>query len=132
MIWWYRLALLVVFTVLLWAFTVFLWGPLKEQTRGWLRGMLMLVLAPACALTTLVVSAVAGMALSMAFESNEAPGDLSEPPARTEPAEPETTSEETTLPETTTNQRAAPSSSASSSATSLPSAAPSPSASPSP
>jgi hypothetical protein len=73
MIWWHWAALLIVFALLLWAFAVFLWDPLKERTRGWLRVMLMVVLAPACALTTLVVSAVAGMALSMAFEPNEAP-----------------------------------------------------------
>ncbi len=83
MLWWQSLALLVAFAVLLWAFTVLLWSLLKERTRGWLRVMLMVVLAPTCALTTLVVSAVAGMALSMAFEPNEATARLSEPPART-------------------------------------------------
>ena len=131
MIWWHRAALLIVFALLLWAFAVVLWDPLKERTRGWLRVMLMVMLAPACALTTLIVSAVAGMALSMAFEPNEAPARLSEPPARTEPAEPKMPSEETTVAETTTDQTASPSAAPSSSSSATSSATPSPSASPS-
>lgn len=134
MIWWHWTALLVVSAVLLWAFAVLLSDLLKERTRGWLRVMLVIVLAPACALTTAVVSAMAGMALSMTLEPYEAPASVSEPPVRTEPAELETTSEVTALPETTTEQTASPSAmpspSASSSATPYPSA--SPSASPSP
>ncbi len=132
MIWWYRAALRFVLAVLLWVFAVLLWDLLKERTHGWRRVMLVVVLAPVCALATALVSAMAGMELSMAFEPNQAPASLSESPARTEPAEQERTSEETTITETTTDRT--PSSSAtptpSASATSSPSV--SPSASPSP
>jgi hypothetical protein len=134
MISWHGAALLVVSAVLLWAFAVLLPDLLKERMRGWLRVMLVVVLAPACALATLVVSVAAGIALTMAFEPYEAPASLSEPPERTEPAKLETTSEETILRETTTEHTASPSAmpspSASSSVTPYPSV--SPSASPSP
>jgi protein kinase-like protein len=128
-------ALLVAFALLLWAFAVLLWDPLKERTQGWLCVMLMIVLVPACALATAVVSAVAGMALSMAFEPNGAPASQSEAPARAEPAYPETTSEGT-RPETITDQTASPSAAPATSTTQYPSASPSAtpfsSASPSP
>jgi cation transport ATPase len=47
-------ALLVAFTLLLWAFAVSLWDFLKERTRGWLRVMLVVVLAASCALAAAV------------------------------------------------------------------------------
>jgi hypothetical protein len=76
-----------------------------------------------------VVSAVVGLALVTALEPNELPAGLSEPPARAEPAYPETTSEGK-RPETITDRTASPSATPATSAT--PSATPSPSASPSP
>ena len=134
MIWWHRAGLLFVLAALLWVFAALLWDLLKERTRGWRRVMLVVVLAPACALATVLVSAMAGMALSMAFEPSQAPAGLSEPPARTEPAELESTSEETTLLETTTDPTPSPSAtpypSVSASATSSPSVSPSSSPSP--
>jgi hypothetical protein len=128
-------ALLVALALLLWAFAVFVWDLLKERTRGWLRVVLVVVLAPSCALAAAVVSAGATLALVTALEPDEAPAGLSEVPARTEPADPETTSTEGTRPETITDRTASPSAAPSPSATAYPSATPSatpyPSASPS-
>jgi hypothetical protein len=110
------------------AFAVLLSDFLEERTRGWLRVMLVAVLAPTCALGAVVVSAMAAMALATALEPDEVP-------VRTEPTDPKTTPEETTiLPETTTEETATPSatSSPSASPSGTPSPSPSPSASPSP
>jgi hypothetical protein len=123
--------LLVAFALLVWAFAVFVWDLLEERARGWLRVVLVVVLAPSCALAAAVVSAVAALALVTAFEPDQVPASLSEPPARTEPAGLETTSDGTGL-ETTTNRTAPPSSTPSPSASSTPSPSASPSASPSP
>ena len=81
------------------------------------------VLAPLCGLGAAAASAMAGLALVMAFEPDQKPVGPSEPPppARTEPTEPERTSED----------RASPSASPSTpSPSASPSATPSPSASP--
>jgi hypothetical protein len=122
--------LLVAFAMLLWAFGVLLSDLLEERARGRLHVMLVAVLAPTCALGTVVISAMAAMALATALEPGEAP-------VRTERTDLETTSDErTTFPETTTEETATPSAtsspSASPSGTLSPSASPLPSASPSP
>ena len=125
-------ALLVALALLLWAFAVFVWDLLQERTQGWLRVVLVVVLAPSCALAAAVVSAGAALALVTVLEPDEAPAGLSEPAARTKPADPGSTSEGR-RPETITD-RTAPSPSATPSATQYPSATPSatPSASASP
>ena len=127
-------ALLVALALLLWAFAVFVWDLLQERTQGWLRVVLVVVLAPACALAAAVVSAGAALALVTALEPEEAPAGLSEVPARTEPADPESTSEgrrPETITDRTASPSAAPAPSASPSATPYPSATPSATPSPS-
>ena len=121
MVWWPSAALLVALALLLWAFAVLLSDLLEERTRGWLRVLLVVVLAPACALGAAAVSAVAATALVTTLEPDEAP-------VRTERADPETTSEGTG-PETITDRTSSPSATPSPSAS--PSGTPSPSASPS-
>lgn len=106
---WWTAALLVAFALLIWAFAVLLSNLIEERARGWLRVMLVTVLAPTCALAAVAVSAVAGMTLVTALEPDEVP-------VRTEPTDPETTSDET-VP---------------SSPSASPSGTPSPSPSPSP
>src|SRR5215213_1582651 len=115
-------AMLFAFVLLLWAFAVLVWDFLKERTRGWLRMLLVVVLAPLCALATALITS----AVISALEPHEGP-------ARIESAEPETTSQ-STGPEKITNGTGtpSPSPSVSPSATSSPSASASPSASPSP
>jgi hypothetical protein len=122
-------ALFVALALLLWAFAVLLWDLLKERRRGeWLRVVLVVVLAPLCALAAAAVSAGATLALVTALEPEEVPAGLSEAPARTEPADPESTSEgrrPETITDRTASPSAAPASSASPSATAYPSATPS-------
>lgn len=114
-------ALLLAFALLLWAFAVLLSDVLEERTpRRWLRVALVAMLAPVCALTAAVVSAVAGLALVTALE----PGEV---PMRTGP-------ETTTFPQPTTVETATPSAvpSPSASPSATPSSSASSSASPSP
>ena len=111
-------ALLVALALILWAFAVFVWDLLKERTEGWLRVVLVVVLAPSCALAAAVVSAGVALALVTALEPEAAPAGLSEVPVRTERADPESSSEGRG-PETITDR------------TAFSSAAPSPSATPS-
>jgi 4-amino-4-deoxy-L-arabinose transferase-like glycosyltransferase len=125
-------ALLVAVALLLWAFAVLLWDLFDGRIHGWLRVVLVTMLTPACALGAAVISAVAGLALVTALEPDQAPVGPSEPPARTEPAQPKTTSDEGVSPETTTDRTASPSAAPTSSPSAAPSATPSPSASPSP
>jgi hypothetical protein len=128
--------LLVAFALLLWAFALLLWDLLEGRMRRWLHGVLVAVLAPACALAAAVVSAMAGLALVTALEPEQAPVGPSEPRVHVERAQPKTTSEKGTSPETTSGRTASPSAAPASSPSASPSAAssatPSPSASPSP
>ncbi len=128
--------LLVAFALLLWAFALLLWDLLEGRMRRWLHGVLVAVLAPACALSAAVVSAMAGLALVTALEPEQAPVGPSEPRVHVERAQPKTTSEKGTSPETTSGRTASPSAAPASSPSASPSAAssatPSPSASPSP
>ena len=119
-------AMLFAFVLLLWAFAVLVWDFLEERTRGWLRMLLVVVLAPLCALAAALATALITSAVLTALEPHERP-------ARIESAEPETTSQ-STGPEKITNRTGtpSPSPSVSPSATSSPSASASPSASPSP
>ena len=130
--------LLVAFALLLWAFALLLWDLLEGRMRRWLHGVLVAVLAPACALAAAVVSAMAGLALVTALEPEQAPVGPSEPRVHVERAQPKTTSEKGTSPETTSGLTASPSAapasspSPSASPSAASSATPSPSASPSP
>jgi hypothetical protein len=119
-------ALLFAFALLLWAFAVLLWDFLEDRTPRWLRVLLVVVLAPSCALAAALATVMITSALLTALEPHERLAGPSEPPARNEPAEPETTSEtsERTGPETIIDGTWTPSPSATPSAT--PSASPSP------
>ena len=115
------------FALLVGVFAVLIWDLLEERSPGrrWLRVVVVVVLAPVCALGAAMVSAVAGLALVTTLDLEEVPTGPSEQPARTESAQPETTSVETPSPAA----RPYPSASPSSSATPSPSASPSPSSS---
>jgi hypothetical protein len=121
-------ALLFALALLLWAFAVLLWDFLEDRTRGWLRVLLVVVLAPSCALAAALATVMITSALLTALEPHERPAGTPEPPRHNEPAEPQTTSgtSERTGPETTIDGMGTPSPSATSSATPSPSAAPSP------
>jgi hypothetical protein len=123
--------LLIAFAVLLWAFAVLLWDLFEGRIRRWLCVVLVVVLAPVCALATMVGAAAATIALETTLESDEAPVDVSEHRAPTEPTQPETTSDKGTSPELTTDQTASPSATSTSSPSATPTATPSPSAAPS-
>ncbi len=88
-------ALLFAFALLLWSFAVLVWDFLEERTRGWLRVLLVVVLAPSCTLAAALATAIITSALLAALEPPESPVGSSELPARIEPTEPETTSERT-------------------------------------
>jgi hypothetical protein len=124
-------ALVIAVAVHLWAFAVLLWDLFEGRIRRWLCVVLVVVLAPVCALATLVGSAAATLAVITALESNEAPVDLTEPSAPTRPTQPETISDKETSPETTTDRTASSSATPTSSPSATPSATPSPSAAPS-
>ena len=123
--------LLIAFAVLLWAFAVLLWDLFEGRIRRWLCVVLVVVLAPVCALATMVGAAAATIALETTLESDEAPVDVSEHPAPTEPTQLETTSDKGTSPELTTDQTASPSATSTASPSATPTATPSPSAAPS-
>jgi hypothetical protein len=53
-------ALLAAFAVILGVFALILWGRLRGRMRGWPRVMAVVVVAPAYALATTVISAVVG------------------------------------------------------------------------
>ena len=110
----------VAFALLVWAFAVLVWDFLEERTHGWLRVLLVGVLAPSFALAAALATVLITSAVITALESHERP-------ARIEPEVPKTTSENTG-PETITNRTGtpSPSPSASPSATSSPSASASP------
>jgi len=126
-------ALLAAFALIVGAFTVLLWDLLQERRmRGGLRVMVVVVLAPACALAAAVISAGVRLALASALGPDE-------PPAHTEPAEEDlerTSAAEGRGSETTTERRASPSATPSVSPPASPPPSPtataSPSASPSP
>lgn len=113
-------AVVFAFALLLWAFAVLVWDFLEARTRGWLRVLLVVVLAPSFALAVGLATVLITSAVITALEPQERP-------VRIEPAEPETTSENTG-PETVTDRTGtpSPSPSASPSATSSPSASASP------
>jgi hypothetical protein len=113
-------AVVFAFALLLWTFAVLVWDFLEERTRGWLRVLLVGLLAPSFALA----AALATLLITSAVITTLGPHER---PARIEPEEPETTSENTG-PETVTNRTGtpSPSPSASPSATSSPSASASP------
>jgi hypothetical protein len=123
--------LLIAFAVLLWAFAVLLWDFFEGRIRRWLCVVLVVVLAPVCALATMVGAAAATIAVETTLESDEAPVDVSEHPAPTEPTQLETTSDKGTSPELTTDQTASPSATSTASPSATPTATPSPSAAPS-
>src|SRR5829696_5147413 len=114
-------ALLFAFALLLWAFAVLLWDFLEDRTPRWLRVLLVVVLAPSCALAAALATVMITSALLTALEPHERLAGPSEPPERIEPREPEATSERTG-PETIIDGTPTPSPSA----TALPSASPSP------
>jgi hypothetical protein len=124
-------ALVIAFAVLVRAFAVLLWDLFEGRIRRRLCVVLVVVLAPVCALAMLVGSAAATLAVITALESDGAPVDLSEPPAPTEPKQPDTTSDKGTSPETTHDRTASPSATPTSSPSATPPATPSPSAAPS-
>jgi serine/threonine protein kinase len=123
--------LVIAFAVALWAFAVLLWDLFEGRIRRWLCVVLVVVLAPVCALATLAGAAAATLAVQTALESGGAPVEVSEPPAPAEPTQPETTSDKGTSPETTTDRTASPSATPTSSPSATPSATASPSAAPS-
>ena len=51
-------ALLFAFALLLWSFAVLVWDFLEERTRGWLRVLLVVVLAPSCTLAAALATAI--------------------------------------------------------------------------
>ena len=121
-------ALLAAFALILGAFAVLLWDLLQERMRGWLRVMVVVVLAPACALGATAISAGVGLGLASALEPEK-------PPAHTEPTDKdlnERTSAGRRGSETTTERRASPTPTPTASPTASPTATASPSASPSP
>jgi hypothetical protein len=125
-------ALLAAFALILGAFALLLWDFLQERMRGWLRVMVVVVLAPACALGATAISAGVGLGLASALGPEE-------PPAHTEPTDkdPNTRNLERTSAgprgsETTTERRASPTPTPTASPTASPTATASPSASPSP
>jgi hypothetical protein len=118
-------ALLCAFALLLWAFAVLLWDFFEERTREWLRVLLVFVLAPSCALAVALATAMITSAVITALEPHEAPTGSSEPPERSEPAEPETTPERIG-PKTITNGTGTPSAAPTPSPSASPSASPSP------
>ena len=126
-------ALLAAFALILGAFAVLLWDLLQERMRGWLRVMVVVVLAPACALGATVISAGVGLGLASALGPEE-------PPAHSEPTDKDlnernlerTSAEPRGTEETTTERRASPTPTPSASPTTSPTATASPSASPSP
>jgi hypothetical protein len=113
-------AVVFAFALLLWAFAVLVWDFLEERTRGWLRVLLVVVLAPSFALAAALATVLITSAVITALEPHERP-------ARIEPEEPKTTSENKGR-ETVHNRTGTPSPSPSAS----PLATPSPSATASP
>src|SRR5918992_4223235 len=63
--------LLIAFAVLLWAFAVLLWDLFEGRMRRWLCVVLVVALAPVCALATMVGAAAATIALETTLESDE-------------------------------------------------------------
>jgi hypothetical protein len=61
-------ALLFAFALLLWSFAVLVWDFLEERTRGWLRVLLVVVLAPSCTLAAALATAIITSALLAALE----------------------------------------------------------------
>jgi hypothetical protein len=115
-------ALLVAFALILGAFALILWDLLQERMRGWLRVMVVVVLAPACALGATVISAGVGLGLASALGPEE-------PPAHTEPTDKdlnERTSAGRRGSETTTERTGTPSPTPSAAPTASPTATPSP------
>ena len=110
-----------------------LWDLLQGRIAGWLRVMVVVVLAPACAFATTVISGAAGLGLASALGPET-------PPAPTEQTAEEnlerTSAQRRDTEETTTERSASPSATPSSSPTASstvsPTATASPSASPSP
>jgi hypothetical protein len=78
-----EVALFGAFTFILGAFTMILWDHLRGRRRGWLRVMVVVVGAPACALGATVISAGVGWAVAATLEPDQ------QPPARTEQTTPE-------------------------------------------
>ncbi len=74
-----EVALLAAFVLVSGGFAVLLWDLLRERMRGWLRVMVVVVGAPACALVVTVISAAAGYALASALGPDEPPAQRSEP-----------------------------------------------------
>ncbi len=120
-------ALLFAFALLVGSFAVLVWDFLEERTRGWLCVLVVVVLAPSCALAAALATVAITSALLTALAPDESPAGPSEPPARIEPTEPEATSE-STEPETIIDgtPTASPSATPSPPATASPSASPSP------
>ena|SRR5688572_28707690 len=110
-----EMALFGAFTFILGAFTLILWDHLRGRRRGWLRVMVVVVGAPACALGATVISVGVGWAVDATLEPDQ------QPPARTEQTTPEnrerTSPAEGRDPETTTERSASPTATATASPT---------------
>ena len=68
-----EVALLVAVALILGAFAVLVWDLLQGRMRGWLRVLVVVVLAPVCALAATLISAGLGLGLASVVGPEEPP-----------------------------------------------------------
>ncbi len=126
-----EVALLAAFVLVLGGFAALLWDLLGGRMRGWLRVMVVVVVAPACALAATGISVGLGWVAASTLAPEEPPPTHTE--QRAQEDQERTSADEGRGSETTTERRSAsPTATPTASPTASPTSSPTATASPSP